>query len=177
MPSSGYFRPPEYATFALFAERKFILPYQLCCATRTSFARSFSISIHSIIVQSLRELPSTLELARPTCRIAVRWRARSYFNAASFSSRCRRAASSDSRRRGCVVDASSCMTRLRDSSRLSRSRWRWRSSGVRRAKVKRARRDSAVSFCSSTDLLSQPRAIISVCHKRPVLRSFLTMKN
>ena len=116
---------------------------------------------------AVRKIYQACRLKKGGLFIRAYWRRGSYPKLAIFSSRCRRAASSDSRRRGCDVEASSRRTRLRASSRLSRSRRRWRCSGVRPATVDCGCRESARSFCSSTDLLSHPRAIHSVCHKGP----------
>jgi len=70
----------------------------------------------------------------------------------------------DSRRRGCVAAASSCVTRVRDRRRPSSSRSVAICSGVSVAAAGRWRRCWADSIWSSTDLLSQPRAMPEVWH-------------
>jgi hypothetical protein len=65
---------------------------------------------------------------------------------AILSSRCRNADSSCSRRRGCVADARSARTRLRDSSRLSRSALMRTSSAVGGVCFGAARRRAASSI-------------------------------
>jgi len=80
-----------------------------------------------------------------------------YRSEAIFASRCRKADSSCSRRRGCVVVSRSPSTRLRDNSRLSRSAFKRSSSGVGGVCFAAARRAAASSIWDSTSLLSQPR--------------------
>lgn len=89
-----------------------------------------------------------------------------YSSEAIFSSRNRKAASSDARWRGWAADSSSRRILVRDSSRPARSLCRSNSSGVRGAEPGRDFPSSAVSFCDSIPLLSHPRAMVPVCHKR-----------
>jgi hypothetical protein len=81
-----------------------------------------------------------------------------------FSRNCR-ASCSCSRWRGCVALPMSLSTRIFEESRPSRSRARAACSGEGPSGLGFALPSSASACCSSTDLLSQPRATLPAWHK------------
>src|SRR2546425_842069 len=97
---------------------------------------------------------------------------RTYRRSVSFASRSARASFSILRWRGFWADWSSCSTRLQERRKLSRCRclaaWSGESACFISAKV-----GVASACCSSTDLLSQPRAIHKLyaeCRVQPLVR-------
>lgn len=92
-----------------------------------------------------------------------------YVSSFKRSSRCFNAASNCCLYRGCVAPSISLSTRLRVSSRLSRSRSLRICSSLARGRSRARLVASAASICDSTDLLSQPRAIVLILSRTHVV--------